>query len=185
MTYGLIGWRLELVNLFALRLLSLPLSSVSLAAPTGLFESILNFTNSLESLSLLHAALESDRWSFAKVWALWFFFPRLPTLVLADSRFLRSWAKCDHSFEVIRHSCLYRRWRYKFSSLWSFSLWLLLLHFCSCNILDKFGFLCSCLQRRAFFLLLFFDYTEYIFIIAKAARGNSTMEFWRIGVYIL
>ena len=35
-------------------------------------------------------------------------------------------------------------------------------------------------------IFLFFDYTKYIFIvIAKAARGNSTMEFWSIGIYIL
>ena len=35
-------------------------------------------------------------------------------------------------------------------------------------------------------LFIYFSIIPNIFfVIAKAARGNSTMEFWRIGVYIL
>ena len=35
------------------------------------------------------------------------------------------------------------------------------------------------------YLFIFRLYQIYFFVIAKVARGNSTMEFWRIGVYIL
>ena len=66
LTYGLIGRGLELVDLFALRLFSLPAPCVCLAASTRLLESVLNLADTLESLSLLYAALERNRRSFAE-----------------------------------------------------------------------------------------------------------------------